>query len=108
MQRNITHSPGPWFALCNRPRSADCAALVSTKIGADTPSRMRMAIDVTHSGANYPEDCANAMLVAAAPEGLHAAQLAVACFDKQGSVDTMAIEALRMFITKATARALYW
>lgn len=58
-----SHTPGPWVADCDhhRRRRRERMALVVTPHG-------RMSIDCTHSGASYPEDCANARLVAAAPD----------------------------------------
>lgn len=54
-------TPGPWAAQCDKPKSKNPMALIITPGG-------RAAIDATNSGSSYAEDCANARLVAAAPE----------------------------------------
>jgi len=56
-----TFTPGPWTAILDKRKSQTPMALVTT--GAD-----HLAIDCRKSGTNYTEDCANARLVAAAPD----------------------------------------
>lgn len=65
------HTPGPWTAICDdnfkRVTKHDGhtrMALISTSA---TDERV-IAIDCTSSGADYDEDCANAALIASAPE----------------------------------------
>jgi hypothetical protein len=61
------HTPGPWVAHCDDPRSKNGMALVVAHKGRGT-----MSIDATRSGASFAEDCANARLIAAAPDLLAA------------------------------------
>lgn len=63
----MSHTPGPWTAILDHHRvhKRKRMAMVSTSHG-------RIAIDATNSGATYADDCANARLIAAAPELLAA------------------------------------
>lgn len=71
------HTPGPWAVECDPirvgkryPSGLPRMALVITGDG-------KLAIDCTGSGDGYKTDCANATLIAAAPELLEAAREAI-------------------------------
>jgi hypothetical protein len=66
------HSPAPWVAQCDHHRTnrRKRMAMVATSNGS-------MSIDATGSGESYPQDVANAHLIAAAPELLAAARAAL-------------------------------
>jgi hypothetical protein len=66
----MNHSPGPWIDIIDSPKARNPMALVATS-HKGSASR---AIDCTNSGKSYAVDCANAKLVAAAPDLLQAAQ----------------------------------
>lgn len=83
----MKHTPGPWFDISddakgrpNMPRMA----MVSTSYAGS-----RQAIDCTGSGENYAQDCANARLIAAAPELLGALK---ACLSRTSMSDLLRAE----------------
>ena len=70
------HTPGPWIARCDRHSASNRMALVITT--ASSASKRVQAIDCTGSAESYGGDCANARLIAAAPELLAACEAAMA------------------------------
>jgi len=61
-----------------------------------------MATDATGSGKDYAEDCANARLMAAAPDLLEALQLARADLAREARPGLASLAAIRASISKAT------
>jgi len=72
------HTPGPWKAICDNPRQVNRMAMVATYGGGG------VCIDCTKSGDSYEMDCANARLIAAAPELLEALRAIVATTIEMG------------------------
>ena len=98
-------TPGPWTAILDKPTEKRYRmALVGTTAG-------NAAIDCTRSGESFAQDCANARLVAAAPDLLNSLREAVAMLDairKYAGDERMAsiahkpsIEVMRIAIAKA-------
>lgn len=73
----MAHTPGPWRAILDKPQTQKQTrmAMVATPEG-------RTSIDCTGSGATYAADCANARLIAAAPDLLEALKIALDIADE--------------------------
>lgn len=66
--KHTAFTPGPWRAECDLPGGILPMAMVAT----GAKGKKIRAIDVTDSGRDYLESCANARLIAAAPDLLEA------------------------------------
>lgn len=66
--KRVEHSPGPWTPHFDDPRKKKSNAQMGGPMALVATPNGRTSIDVTGSGRNFEEDCANARLIAAAPE----------------------------------------
>jgi hypothetical protein len=63
---NVMHTPGPWIVQLDRSTKGKAPRMALVVAGG------RAAIDCTGSGKDFNQDCANAKLIAAAPDLLAA------------------------------------
>ena len=97
------YTPGPWSAQCDRHSARNRMALVITT--ASSASKRVQAIDCTGSAESYGGDCANARLIAVAPELLKALEMLLQdyqCALSSSRQITNIVEDARAAIAKAT------
>jgi hypothetical protein len=98
------HTPGPWHAVCDPEKTAKRKrmALVATHSG----NPHDMAIDCTDSGKNYAEDCANARLIAAAPQLAEALRVIAEACERYGLADVGDINPAKVARAALTAAGI--